>query len=265
MTYSPKSYDVEWLDFYYADGICYKLNRYQLAREICSEFDFSDDDNWFTLIKDSKKIHSVQNYEPAEDIEIKVGRANNDDKRTVRPTKGRAKERRLKSNILDAIAKNKTKTETEEKDTEEKEETEPKKRHRIYQRGTEAFEKKKTNENKRKQPRTHSDETFMPLTWNEHNISPEEERRMLHYLCYELGVTPTCIPKSKYDDFPEPLQGRFLDYALEIRYIVPPPPKMYRGPVYDQALPLADEAGYVLPRRVLKPKLSWKQALQSTW
>jgi len=30
-------------------------------------------------------------------------------------------------------------------------------------------------------------------------------------------------------------------------------------------LPLADESGYVLPRRVLKPKLSWKQALQSTW
>jgi len=264
MSYSPKSYDVEWLDFYYAGGICYQLNRYQLAREICPEFDFSDDDNWFTLIEDSKIIHTESTYDTEEDIEIKVGRANNDDKRTVRPTKARAKERRLKSNMIDTISQTKKK-EPEEDIQSDPEDKEPKKRHRIYQRGTPAFERKKMNENKRKQSRTHTDETFMPLTWNEHNISLEEEKRMLQYLCGELGVTPTCIPKSKYENFPPPLQGRFLDYALAIRYNVPPPPKMYRGPVYDQALPLADETGYVLPRRVLKPKLTWKQALQSTW
>jgi DNA mismatch repair ATPase MutL len=205
------------------------------------------------------------------EFEIKVGRANNDDKMTVRPTKARALERRLKSNLLQATRAKEDKTKTEDEETEEteKEETETEETktketrqiHRIYQRGTEAFEKKKINENKRKQPRTHTDESFQPFTWNEHNITREEERLIIDNLCpYHLaglGVIKTYIPPTK--------QGQFLDYALAVRYDLTPPPRKSRDPVYDQALPLADVPGYVLQRRVIKPKLNWKQMLQSTW
>ncbi len=258
MSYSPESSDVNWLDYYYADGICYPLNRYQMARDFDPEFDFYEDDNWIALIEYSKTIHDEPNYDTAEEIEIKVGRANNDDKMTVRPTKARALERRLKSNMLESIAQKKTETD-ESEETETK--TEIRKRHRIYQRGTPAFEKKKINENKRKQPRTHTDESFQPFTWNEHNITREEERLIIDNLCpYHLaglGVTQTDLPSTK--------QGKFLDYALAVRYDLTPPPRKSRDPVYDQALPLADDKGYVLRRRVIKPKLNWKQMLQSTW
>jgi hypothetical protein len=259
LSYSPESTDVEWLDFYYADGICYEINRYELAHEFNKDFDFYDDDQWLELIEYSKTIHDEMNYEIAEDIEIKVGRANNDDKRSMKPTKARAKERRIKSNLLDAThAKQNDKIQSE---SESETELDPVKRHRVYQRGTPAFEKKKINENKRKQPRTHSaDEMFQPFTWNEHKISPEEERLILQSLCsYHaegLGVT-TDMHSTK--------QGKFMDYALSVRYELEPPQRKSRDPVYDKALPLADVQGYVLPRRVIKPKLNWKQTLQATW
>lgn len=224
-------------------------------------------------------IKTLSNFQPkmsyltdadyyGKDIEIKVGRANNDDKRTVRPTKARALERRLKSNLLqatrakeDKIKRDEAEPNTEDPETEETKTKETRQRHRIFQRGTQAFEKKKINENKRKQPRTHTDESFQPFTWNEHNISSEEKKIIIDNLCpYDLaglGVNHT--------DIQSPKKGKFLDYALEVRYELAPPPRKSRGPVYDQALPLADEQGYVLRRRVIKPKLSWKQMLQSTW